>query len=436
MKPLFDVEGIVQLFLGMRCKDVSKLFSSTVFEEAFKVNRSHILPCSKDGTSATIFDFVYNLLKNSGVQIPENTTTPNCTSTDVWLPQGESVEAHMVNKAGRMFFAYVTPIILFIGILGNCLSLNVFLSKNMRGLSASTYLAAISSSDLLTLIFYVNVEWLRRGLVYLNSDVQVKFLDTTGVCQFQLYMSYVSRFLSAWLVVAFTVERYIGVCHPLRRRDICTPSSTRRIIITTSFVAVLLVIYKPVLSGVHNGSSEGHPYCTSDPSHDFLSFVLDSIFAVLITLVPFLFITVLNVLIIRKLFIRNKRQKECKVVTEESVIKLEFTVILLAISFCFVVFNVPFFAVWCRNFLHSKYVYKSVEQDMSDDIEYWQGILYITRTIFYMNYCINFFLYSITGAYFRREVRMLFVYRPSELRGSYSRCSRINSNSHTPQSWV
>ena len=254
------------------------------------------------------------------------------------------------------------------------------------------------------------------------------------MCQIQLYLSYVSRFLSAWIVVAFTVERYIGVCHPLRRRDICTTSSTRRIVATTCFVAAILCIYKPALSGVYVSEKEPKYYCTTSAEHGFLSFVLDSIFAVLITIVPFVIITILNTLIIRKLFIRNKRQKAIKVVTEESVIRLEFTIILLAISFCFIAFNIPYFAVWCRLFLHSKYISNTAMEDVFDP-DYWQGVLYITRTIFYINYCINFFLYSITGAYFRREVRVLFTYK-SVQRGSYSRCSRINSNSHTPQSWL
>ncbi|XP_061182293.1 neurotensin receptor type 1-like [Saccostrea echinata] len=340
-------------------------------------------------------------------------------------------------RNSRIFYSYFTPVILVVGFVGNLLSLYVFLSRNMRGLSASTYLAALSTSDLLTLIFYVTVEWLRRGLMYLKPDVMLTFIDVDGLCQFQHYMSYMSRFLSAWLVVAFTGERYIGVCHPLRRRDICTKSGTRRIVGSIFVISAVVVLYKPILSAIYV-SSDGKHYCTTDRDYDFVSFILDSIYAVLITLVPFIIITVLNILIMRRLIIRNKRKRECKIVTEESIIRLEFTIILLAISFCFIGLNIPFFAVWFRNFLHSKYISRvDVLEHFSSDIEFWQGVLYITRTIFYVNYCINFFLYSITGAYFRREVKMLFTYH-SLKRDSYSRCSLRNSrsNSQTPQSYL
>lgn len=56
---------------------------------------------------------------------------------------------------------------------------------------------------------------------------------------------------------------------------------------------------------------------------------------------------------------------------------------------------------------------------------------FITRAVFYVNYCINFFLYSITGAYFRRELRMLFVLGRRKYKyGSCSHSHSLRSN-HT-----
>lgn len=372
---------------------------------------------------------LYKILRKDSINSSQN------SSFNEWI--GDFGTEASFLKSSRIFYAYFTPVILVVGFLGNLLSLYVFLSRNMRGISASTYLASLSTSDLLTLIFYVTVEWIRRGLVYVRPDLKLTFIDVEGLCQFQLYMSYVSRFLSAWLVVAFTGERYIGVCHPLRRRDICTKSGTRRIVGSIFVISIVIALYKPVLSAIYVGT-DGKHYCTSDRDYDFASFVLDSIYAVLITLVPFIIITVLNILIMRRLIIRNKRKRECKIITEESIIRLEFTIILLAISFCFIGLNIPFFAVWLRHFLHSKYISKvDVMEVPFSNFEFWQGVLYITRTIFYLNYCINFFLYSITGAYFRREVKMLFTYH-SLKRDSYSRCSlrTSRSNSQTPQSYL
>ena len=383
--------------------------------------------------SGDIYELLFNILNGNSQNLS------NCNNF-------RKPPVPMTYRTGRLVYVYLTPIVLIIGILGNSLSLNVFLSKNMRGMSASAYLAALSASDLSTLIFYVTVEWLRRGIVYIYPETQMAFLEYNGFCQILMYLSYVSRFLSSWLVVAFTVERYIGVCHPLRRRHICTRSSTRRIIAAICLSACILVLYKPILSGVYH-SADGTQYCTSDKHFGFTSFVLDSTFAVTITLIPFVIITVLNILIVRTLFRTNRRHNNCATMTcnkkmksgmvirtEESIIKLEFTFILLAVSFFFIAFNVPYFTIWFRNFIYNTYITQQNKASI-EDIEYWQGVLYVSRTIFYLNYCINFFLYSITGTYFRKEVKYLFSLKARQGLFEVGRYSR-NSHLKVPASWV
>ncbi|XP_062616606.1 probable G-protein coupled receptor 139 [Saccostrea cucullata] len=350
-----------------------------------------------------------------------------------WPPQ-EQDEYPSIYKTGRTFYAYFTPVILIVGFIGNSLSFNVFMSKGMRNLSASVYLAALSATDLVTLLCYVMVEWFRRGLVYLQPEWKVSFVDTDYLCQFQMYTSYVSRMSSVWLVVAFTVERYIGVCHPLRRIDICTVSSARRIVICIFVTSLTLVLYKPFMTGVFI-SGNGNKYCTTYPKYNLESFILDSVYGLLITIIPFTIISVMNFLIINKLFARKRKQKKTRILSEEALVRLEFTSILFVISFCFVVFNIPFLIMWIRNFFHSKHISNQINES-SYKVDYWRGVLYITRTIFYANYCINFFLYSLTGAYFRRGLKALFCRKSDGLLRSHSVLTRYNSHSHTNQSWV
>ena len=349
---------------------------------------------------------------------------------------GEPVTKSPIAQTGNDFYAYFTPFILVIGICGNILSLSVFLSKNMRKMSASVYLASLSTADISTLLFYVFIEWLRRGLIHISPESKINFLEINGICHILLYLSYVSRLMSAWLIVSFTIERYIGVCHPFKRRD-TSPKGTLRIVVSLLIICSVLVLYKPFLSGSH--TIRNRTACASRPEFRNVSFILDSIFAVMITLIPFLIISVLNFLIIRKLIMRNRGYKENQLITEESTIRLEFTIILLAISFFFVAFNLPFFVVWFRNFLHSRFL---ISQGEPGDVDYWNAVLSITRTIFYMNYCINFFLYSVTGAYFRRELKALFVIFRMKRTSTYSRCSRNHSNSthmshlHNHNTWL
>lgn len=339
-------------------------------------------------------------------------------------------------SASQSFYTYVTPVVLTVGIAGNVLSLIVFLTRNMRKLSASTYLAALSISDICALFFYVLTDWLRRGFPYFPGQPKAVFLEDDGVCQIQMYLSYVSRFISAWIIVTFTVERYIGVCHPLRRKDISGSRSAHKVIVSLIVIAFILMIYKPILTGRYENTMKYLTVarCSRDPNFPLLSFILDSIFALSITFVPFLLISILNTLIIRRLYLRNKRNLKRYIVTEESVIRMEFTVILLAVSFVFIALNLPYFIFWCKRFLQ---VFESTAPSgkQAGVIYQSEAELLITRVIFYMNYCVNFFLYSVTGAYFRKEMKMLFWYRNYS---EYNGCSRMSyhSNQSTPQSWV
>ncbi|KAL3892402.1 hypothetical protein ACJMK2_004612 [Sinanodonta woodiana] len=338
--------------------------------------------------------------------------------------------------SAQLFFTYFTPVIFTIGMIGNCLSLAVFLSKNMRKLSGSQYLAALSISDLMVLIFYVFTEWIKRGLPVLTGQVSASFLAHNGTCQILLYFQYISRFLSSWLLACFTVERYIGVCHPLKRRDICDPRASRRIILGMVVIGSIYCVYKPILSGVYEVGPNRVPICTGNPEYANTSYFLDSTFAAIITIFPFIILSILNIFIIRKLFIRNKHYRKIKIVTEESIIRLEFTIILLAISICFVTLNLPFFSVWCK-------IYWTYHNDLEDgslaggESHHLGDALFITRTIFYVNYCINFFLYSVTGAYFRNELRHLFLKKEKYNKHDRRYSANSRSNTHTtPQSWV
>ena len=132
-----------------------------------------------------------------------------------------------------------------------------------------------------------------------------------------------------------------------------------------------------------------------------VNFILETTYGLLITALPFILITLFNLLILRKLLNRSFGIKhKTKVVFKENRGRLEFTVILLSISTCFVLLNVPYFIFWCIQFL----VTSSVPDNMADVNNSSKSTftiatsneVYITRTIFYLNYAINFFLYCFS----------------------------------------
>lgn len=66
------------------------------------------------------------------------------------------------------------------------------------------------------------LEWL--------SFFQIHIYKWNGFCQIFTWLSNVCSVLSVWLVVAFTVERFVAVHYPLRRKSLCTVQRARCVI--------------------------------------------------------------------------------------------------------------------------------------------------------------------------------------------------------------
>lgn len=111
------------------------------------------------------------------------------------------------NGSGKRFYGLLTPWVILIGVFGNVVSTKIFLSRAMRRRSASLYLAALSISDLMVLLTYVLPEWLNKGLPFWPGNYRLPIIATDGVCQTFHFCSYTFRFVSVWIIVAFTCER-------------------------------------------------------------------------------------------------------------------------------------------------------------------------------------------------------------------------------------
>lgn len=305
-------------------------------------------------------------------------------------------------SVGLDIYAYVTPFIIVVGILGNLVALRVFVSRRMRKMSASLYLACLALSDSCALLSYVLVEWLNRGLPRWPGGWPCNLTAISGLCQGYVFASYMFRFMSAWFIVAFTIERYIGICMPLRRHVHCKRAFARQSLGAVVLAAVASSIWKPFLVVVQ--VSREVPICSYRPGYRVLTFVLDSIYGGSITVIPFVIMLTLNLLICRKLRQTKKRYLRHRFVTEESSIRLEFTAILLLVSTMFILLNVPYFVAWCQNFL-LQIQRISLQPGHTVATERTRGWIYVTKTIFFCNYCVNFFIYSLSGAYFRCQLR-------------------------------
>ena len=196
---------------------------------------------------------------------------------------------------------YLIPIIITVGIVGNTISFLVFLLTPISALSSSVYLAALSVSDN-GFLLCVFGGWL--------VNVNFSFYDHQGLCQLFIYLTYVFGFLSVWYVVAFTVERYVAVCFPLRRNEMCT---TRRAKFVVTGMAILaLLAYNPMLwtSTVDIAVDTSNPFCHIVDKHEGLVEVLNYIDTVITLIIPSAAIIVINIRIVLHVVSMQNRSKE------------------------------------------------------------------------------------------------------------------------------
>jgi len=159
----------------------------------------------------------------------------NETSNET-LPSAD-FEIDFSHALGAFLFRYYTPVIVLFGLVGNVLSVIVFLNRKLRKLSSSYYyLIALGISDTCFLLGTL-VPWL--------TFVKVNIYNRNYFCQFFMYISGMCNFLSVWFVVAFTVERFIAVLYPLHRKSVCTLKRVK--IILGTLIATSIVFNIPYL---------------------------------------------------------------------------------------------------------------------------------------------------------------------------------------------
>ena len=226
---------------------------------------------------------------------------------------------------------------------------------------------------------------------------------------------------SLLICVVVVVYRYIAVCRPFHRRIICTRNFARRAIATVLLVAAVISIHKPLLSGVYDvaatpgatttetpaadsvtpaditydkiwtrivadgendvagalvTSSGDGLVCVRNPDYSLSSFIAEIVYVLSITVIPFVPIIVLNAAILRVLLTRDKLTATGTTTVEASSIgaaggtsrpryktvekrvRREFTIILLVICASVLCLTLPYFVVWCRQYLQSRPVSK------------------------------------------------------------------------------
>lgn len=193
---------------------------------------------------------------------------------------------------------YYIPSIILLGLVGNLLSCVVFLKTHLKLRSSSYYLAALATADFGFLMSLL--------LVWLNSTVGWRVFNNDGWCETLVYISAVCSSLSVWLIVAFTVERFIAVQYPLHRPHMCTVARAKTIILVLTFFALASHSYCFVTAGVIR-NQYGDEMCDLRIEYLEIMRIISIIDSIASLIVPLVLIIVMNIMIMRNLLEFGRR---------------------------------------------------------------------------------------------------------------------------------
>ncbi|KAL0962613.1 hypothetical protein UPYG_G00342650 [Umbra pygmaea] len=154
----------------------------------------------------------------------ENVTdTQENKTVAVWTDQ--SIEYKVVST-------FLVFVICTLGIVGNGMVILVVLTTKHMRTPTNCYLVSLAVADLIVLT--------AAGLPNITDSIFGSWVYGHSGCVGITYLQYLGINASSCSITAFTIERYIAICHPIKAQFLCTLSRAKKIIL---FVWVFTLLY-------------------------------------------------------------------------------------------------------------------------------------------------------------------------------------------------
>ncbi|KAG1963883.1 thyrotropin releasing hormone receptor 2 isoform X2 [Pimephales promelas] len=152
--------------------------------------------------------------------MPENVSSRMDTPTNISLVgSGDAVSESLEYKTVSVFLVLL---VCGVGIVGNIMIVLVVLTTRHMRTPTNCYLVSLAVADLMVLV--------AAGLPNISESLMATWVYGHAGCLGITYFQYLGINASSCSITAFTVERYIAICHPMRAHTVCTVSRAKRII--------------------------------------------------------------------------------------------------------------------------------------------------------------------------------------------------------------
>ncbi|KAM7384665.1 hypothetical protein PAMA_011832 [Pampus argenteus] len=137
-------------------------------------------------------------------------------------------------------YKVISSLLLFVicasGIVGNVMVILVVLTTKHMRTPTNCYLVSLAVADLMVLT--------AAGLPTITDSIFGSWVFGHYGCLCITYFQYLGINASSCSITAFTIERYIAICHPIKAQFLCTLSRAKKIILVVwAFTCVYCVMW-------------------------------------------------------------------------------------------------------------------------------------------------------------------------------------------------
>ena len=328
-------------------------------------------------------------------------------------------------KNVAVFSTVINLFLLVFGTFGNVMT--VIIHKSTAQTSPlSVFFIGLALSDLALLYSNCFPSW-----VYYTFHINI-FQISKVPCKLLTFFTYVSGVLSAWTLVAMTAQRAVCVLLPHRSNVLCSVGKSKAIVMSMSlFIAG---VHAHLLYGFDLEVENDVQKCSLLPHYaSFFHSVWTWVDMLIFCVLPWLCLAICNSLLVWKLKV-SVREAEFSLghgqvdrVIDRKKKATSITVTLIAVSVAFLILTSPTSFIHIRVFI--AWLNGSVWLLISSrDFYYAQ---HLSRPFWYMNSCINFYVYCLTGSKFRREAKQIFscLFQDFKRTGGNTTASTLSSKS-------
>ncbi|XP_068580092.1 thyrotropin releasing hormone receptor 2 [Cebidichthys violaceus] len=171
------------------------------------------------------------------------------TPTNISLSASDAVSESLEYKTVSVFLVLL---VCGMGIVGNIMVVLVVLTTRHMRTPTNCYLVSLAIADLTVLV--------AAGLPNVSASLTGTWVFGHAGCLGITYLQYLGINVSSCSITAFTVERYIAICHPMKAQTVCTVSRAKRIIaVVWIFTCVYCMLWFFLVD--IQVSQDGHVQC-------------------------------------------------------------------------------------------------------------------------------------------------------------------------------